>query len=167
MRPLLRLMVALLILGLQVEAQAHQLRATITTALLNARTGNIEVMHRFFSHDAEHALALITGRAADLVDDREDRMRFAVYVHERFALQGVGATLAPLELVGAELEGDFLWVYQRTPMPPGLTGLRARFGALRDVWADQVNTLNVECQRQVRTLTFAGDADWLEVELPR
>ncbi len=167
MRPLLRLTVALLVLGLQIEAEAHQLRATITTALLNPRTGDIEVMHRVFSHDAEHALALITGRAADLVDDQEDRMRFAVYVHQRFTLEGVGASLAPLELVGAELEGDFLWVYQRTPITPGLTGLRARFDVLRDVWPDQVNTLNVERQRQVRTLTFAGDTDWLEVELPR
>lgn len=140
------------------ESAAHQLRAAITTVLFNPRTGNIEVMHRFYSHDAEHALALITGETADLLDDAGDRMDFARYVHQRFELDGMGAPLAPLNLVGAEAEGDFLWVYQRTPLVPQLTGLEVRFDALRDVWRDQVNTLNVERDGQVHTLIFAGDA---------
>lgn len=159
------LLVVLLTLCLAEPSQAHQLHAAITTVLFNGRTGDVEVMHRFFAHDAEHALGLLAGRKADLLDSPADRLRFAVYVHERFELEAVGATLQPLTLVGAELEGDFLWVYQRTPEPPGISGLVARFDALRDLWPDQVNTLNVERNGTVRSLVFAGDAGALRVDL--
>jgi hypothetical protein len=139
-------------------AHAHQLKAAISTALFNPRSGDIEVMHRFYSHDAEHALRTITGRGIDVLDDPADRMRFAVYVHERFELTGIGAELEPLSLVGAELDGDFLWVYQRTPVPQaGLEGLEARYDAMRDLWPSQVNTLNVERGGRVRTLVFDTD----------
>lgn len=98
-------------------ATAHQLKVAITTALFNPRSGDIEVMHRFYRHDAEHALGVITGAGADIVDSERDRLKFAVYVHDHFALRGIGADLEPLTLVGAELDGEFLWVYQRTPHP--------------------------------------------------
>jgi hypothetical protein len=145
----------------------HQLRAAISTLLFNPRTGDIEVMHRFFSHDAEHALSLMTGEAADLLDDAEDRMRFAVYAHEHFAISGVGTNVEPLDLVGAELEGEFLWVYQRAPAPQDLNGLVVRFDTLRSVWPDQVNTLNVEREGRVQTLKFSGDDATLRVDFPR
>ena len=164
-RSLLRRGVAVVLaVGLAAPGHGHQLRAAITTALFNPRSGDIEVMHRFFLHDAEHALGQITGRRIDLVDSAEDRLRFAVYVHERFDLHGNGARLEPLTLVGGELDGDFLWVYQRTPAVPGLTGLTVRSDALRDVWADQVNTLNVERDGTVRSLVFAGDRQALRVD---
>lgn len=137
--------------------RSHQLKAAISTALFNPRTGNIEVMHRFYSHDAEHALRLLTGDSADLIGNQRDRLRFAVYVHEQFDLGALGADLEPLTLVGAELEGDFLWVYQRTPIPPQIDGIEARFDALRELWPSQVNTLNVERNGAVSTLTFDGD----------
>lgn len=38
------------------QLQAHQIKAAITTVLFNQRTENIEVMHRFNLHDAEHAV---------------------------------------------------------------------------------------------------------------
>ncbi|MEQ8484900.1 MAG: hypothetical protein RIB46_11105 [Pseudomonadales bacterium] len=128
--------------------------------LFNPHTGQIEVMHRFFHHDAEHALTLIEGGQHDLIDSAADRARFAAYVHARFEIAGVGADLAPLALLGAELEGEHLWVYQRTPAVDGLTGLDVRFDALRDVWPDQVNTVNVERGGSVRTLVFAADSVW-------
>lgn len=143
------------ILMLAGGVRAHQLHAAITTVLFNPRTGNVEVMHRFYRHDAEHALRL-GGGAADLLDNPADRARFASYVHERFGLSGIGAELEPLTLVGAELDGDFLWVYQRTPEPEELQGLSVRFDALRDLWPEQVNTVNVERDGTVRTLTFRG-----------
>jgi len=73
-------------------ACAHQMRAAISTVLFNPRSGNIEVMHRFYSHDAEHALELLTGAPADLVDKARDRLKFAVYVHEQFTLGGEAPT---------------------------------------------------------------------------
>mgnify|MGYP003700807461 FL=1 len=157
-------MVFLVVVTATPPAQAHQLKAAISTVLFNERTGDIEVMHRFYSHDAEHAVGLITGGAADLVGDVTDRMRFAVYVHEHFRLTGIGAAVAPLELVGAELDGDYLWVYERAPQPAGLAGLAMRFDALRELWPSQVNTVNVERDGRVRTLVFDADDTVLRLE---
>ena len=42
------------------QAVAHQQKIAITTVLFNPRTENIEIMHRFNLHDAEHA---VLGRA--------------------------------------------------------------------------------------------------------
>lgn len=136
-------------------AHAHQMRVAMTTVLFNDRTERLEVMHRFFLHDAEHVVTDLAGRGADLFASAEDRQRFAVYVHERFTLaEGEGGKL-PLALIGSEIEGDSLWVYQAANYPARpLTGLTVDQRALCDVWPDQVDTVNVERAGRVHTLTF-------------
>ena len=37
-------------------SMAHQLKSSVTTVLFNQRTHNIELMHRFYLHDTEHAV---------------------------------------------------------------------------------------------------------------
>ncbi|MCB1685575.1 MAG: DUF6702 family protein [Pseudomonadales bacterium] len=153
-------------------ADAHRLRVAITTLLFNDHSGRIEVMHRFYLHDAEHALTELMGRGADLFDSVEDRQRFAVYVHERFEL-GVlddSDTLngnkspdenvrpLPLRLIGAEIEDDSLWVYQAIALPATpISGLQVSQRALQDIWPDQVNTVNIERKGRISTLTFRAD----------
>ncbi len=160
-----RLTLLLLATLLAPAALGHQLKAAITTVLFNERTQRIEVMHRFYSHDAEHALKLLSGADADIVDSNDDRLRFGVYVHERFELHGDQGAL-PLTLRGVELDGDFLWVYAAAPMPDPLpASLTIAHGALRDVWPEQVNTVNVEQAGTVATLTFRGDRRRQRLEL--
>ncbi|MDG1816469.1 MAG: hypothetical protein P8H22_10245, partial [Glaciecola sp.] len=38
------------------SVSAHQQKSGLTTVLFNPRTNNIEVMHRVYMHDAEHAV---------------------------------------------------------------------------------------------------------------
>ncbi len=69
-----------------------------------------------------------------------------------------------LELRGTELDGEFLWVYQTVAFPAlRLSGLQISHRALRDIWDDQVNTVNVEHTGSVRTLTFRGAATRLSL----
>ena len=125
----------------------------MTTVLFNERTQRIEVMHRFYLHDAEQLEIL--GPGADIIDSKQDQLRFGVYVHDRFLLYTSAAVPIPLTLKGVELDGDFLWVYQASPLPePALTGLQVEHQALRDQWEDQVNTVNVEYAGRIQTLTF-------------
>ncbi len=142
---------------LATPSQAHQMRAAMTTVLFNERTERIEIMHRFFLHDAEQVVGQIAGRGADLVGAADDRQRFGIYVHERFEIYAPDGEQLPLELRGTELDGEFLWVYQTLPFPAlRLSGLQISHRALRDIWDDQVNTVNVERTGSVRTLTFRG-----------
>lgn len=139
------------------QLQAHQMRAALTTVLFNERAERIEVMHRFFLHDAEQVVGRITGQSADLLGAADDRQRFSIYVHERFEIYAPDGAQLPLELRGAELDGDFLWVYQSLPFPaPRLSGIQISHRALRDIWDEQVNMVNVERAGSVHTLTFRG-----------
>ena len=130
------------------QAVAHQQKIAITTVLFNPRTKNIEIMHRFNLHDAEHAVKAMFKKTADILDDKDTQARFASYVANRFVLFDAQNDSLPLNLVGFEVEGKHFWVYQETAQPPalgspgrsaGLSGLaRApparRAGGGKDPW---------------------------------
>jgi hypothetical protein len=136
---------------------AHQLQVAMTTVTFKARTGSIEVIHRFYVHDAEHAMSAISGRRADIMTEESVQQQFGQYVSENFQLRDQDNERLPLSLVGLELEGDFLWVYQETPIPGNLAKLTVVNPVLLDLLPAQVNTVNVECGKELSTLKFSGD----------
>ena len=135
---------------------AHQQKESITRVLFNTRTGNIEVMHRFLLHDAEHASRKLFGDASDLLSSAADRNRFEDYVHRRFSLADQTGEALALTPVGNELDNRFLWVYAETAIPDDVTALTLSHDALREVWPDQTNLVNVERDNVVRSATFNG-----------
>jgi hypothetical protein len=141
-----------------VPAVAHQQKAAITKVLFNPRTGNIEVMHRFYLHDAEHAVRQIFGKDTDIIGTTETQSLFADYVGERFALKN-GDVELPLSPVGFEIERAFFWVYQETPMVADINDLTIKHNALRDVWPQQINTVNIEGLDEIKTATFSGSVE--------
>lgn len=156
---------SLLALLLAVPGVAHQQKEAITRVSFNARTGNIEVMHRFLLHDAEHASGELLGKGADLLARAEDRDRFEAYVHERFELLDQNERPIDLTPVGNEVEAEFLWVYAEAPIPPELTALTISHRALRDVWPDQINLVNVERDEEVKSALFSQGSDAITVRL--
>lgn len=147
------LLIALLPLA---QLAAHQQKEAVTTVLFNARTGNIEVMHRFLLHDAEHAVREIFGQSADLLGSAEDRGRFEDYVHQRFSIEDQDGVTIELTAVGNELDSRFLWVYAEAPIPEDLTAMTLTHDALRDLWPEQANLVNVERGSDVKSATFVG-----------
>ena len=133
---------------------AHQQKESLTRVLFNPRTGNIEVMHRFLLHDAEHASRKLFGSEADLLASAADRDRFEDYAQARFSLRDQDGDTIPLVSVGNEIDGRYLWVYAEAPIPGGLTALTLSHDVLRDVWPEQVNLVNVERDKTVRSATF-------------
>lgn len=150
---------------LAAPAAAHQQKEAITRVLFNPRTGNIEVMHRFILHDAEHASHQLLGISADLLGSQADRNRFEAYVHARFELRDQDERLIELTPVGNEIEHGFLWVYAEAPIPEGLRALTISHRALRDVWADQVNLVNVEQDASVKSALFSEGSDAITLQL--
>lgn len=157
----LAFLLSALLLG-AAPVQAHQMKSAISKVLFNPRTGNLEVMHRFYLHDAEHAVKHLQHKKADLLNDAESRQHFADYVAQHFALrvilaaptikaQAMPPTVKPLQfrLLGAELDGRFIWVYQETPLPVQLPlqqelQLEVQHTSLMELWPSQVNAVNVE-----------------------
>lgn len=145
-------------------ASAHQQKMAITTVLFNPRTHNLEIMHRFDVHDAEHAVKEIFDGDADIMQSKKTQSDFANYVIERFAIYNMQKKELPLAFVGTELEGKYFWVYQETPAPADLEGMYIQHNALRDIWHKQTNTINVEGMGDIQTLTFTDSTELLSVE---
>lgn len=147
---------------------AHQQKTAVTRILFNESTGNIEVMHRFFIHDAEHAAGVVFGESQNLMESSEARRLFSNYVMNRFAvaaedLQGKTTEL-DLQYVGEEIDGQFLWVYQETGQLQNINALSVVHVALRDVWPDQANLVNVERDGEIHSMSFTDSAESLRVE---
>lgn len=154
---------ALLLLMASTSSWAHQQKLSLTTVLFNPRTENIEIMHRFNLHDAEHAVKALFSKTADILDDPDTQKQFAEYAAERFSLlNNEGESLA-LKLVGFEIDGKHFWVYFETQQPPALKGLKVKHDALRDLWPTQINTINIEGKGDLKTLTFSENVELLEV----
>ncbi len=148
---------------------AHQQKTALTRILFNANTGNIEVMHRFFIHDAEHAAGVVFRQPQRLLESAESRELFSSYVINRFAIEttdseGLSAELA-LAYVGEEIDGQYLWVYQEAKDLGDVKALTVVSMALRDVWSDQTNLVNIEKDGQIYSLTFSDSAEMLSIQL--
>ena len=156
----------ILMLGLLFAApysSAHQQKSAISTISFNPNTHNIEIMHRFRIHDAEHAVKHIFGKDADIIDSKKTQKQFNDYVNNHFSMFASGNDLK-LMSVGYESDGQFFWVYQETPEPPALENLSIGHNALRDIWENQVNTINIEGKGQLQTMTFSDSVELLEVK---
>ncbi|MDG1708711.1 MAG: hypothetical protein P8H03_08105 [Emcibacteraceae bacterium] len=166
MKKLYSLVLAIIITGaLTAPVFAHQQRAAMTKVLFNKNSGNLEIMHRFYLHDTEHAVQMLFDKKADIRNSADTRELFANYVGNRFAIKPLNGEELELKPVGHEIERIYFWVYQEVKAPDDIEGLSMIHNALRDIWTDQVNTVNVEGRGDLRTATFEGDVELLSVEL--
>ena len=144
-------------------SSAHQQKSAISTVSFNPNTHNIEIMHRFRIHDAEHAVKHIFGKDADIIASTKTQKQFNDYVNKHFSMFTDGNALK-LTSVGYESDGQFFWVYQETTEPPALKNLSIQHNALRDIWESQVNTINIEGKGQLQTMIFSDSVELLEVK---
>jgi hypothetical protein len=144
---------------------AHQQKEAVTRVLFNPRTANIEVMHRFLLHDAEHAVRKLLDSEADILGSEATRQAFAAYVYERFSIADQDGNVIALSGVGKEIDGRFIWVYQEAPISEGISALRIRHGALRDLWPEQVNLVNVERNGNLASARFQGSSDEITLDI--
>ena len=149
---------------ISLQLSAHEMKSAVTKVLFNQRTGNIEIMHRFYVHDAEHAVKKLLDKSADLLAKQSTRDSFALYVSSHFQLKNDQQDLK-LSLVGNELDGRFFWVYQEVAIPKQLKQLQLRHDSLQSLWQDQVNVVNIEGRGKVKTLKFTPSQQWQQVQL--
>ncbi|WP_019676227.1 DUF6702 family protein [Arsukibacterium perlucidum] len=160
MRRLLNLLLLACCCG---QLAAHEMKTALSKMLFNQRTGNIEVMHRFYVHDAEHGVKQLFDKNADLLNNQHTQQQFDQYVAEHFSLSSLAGEPIALSLVGGQLDGRFYWVYQEAAIPKKLTGLRLKHSSLQALWPAQVNTVNIEGIGGVKTLSFDNKTSWQQI----
>lgn len=146
-------------------AHAHPQKAAITTIEKNERSGRVEIVHRFSQHDAEHAAHLFGARAESIITSDKAQKAYADYVLSTFEIHDPSGKEIKLEQVGYEFEGGYFWIYQETNIPELTDELTVRYSALFDVFSDQINTVNIELDGEVKTLTFSKHSQQAKVSL--
>jgi len=160
----------LLLLSINISLSfGHVQKTAVTRILFNPETSNIEVMHRFLIHDAEHAAQQLFGAGQDLLGSEDSRMLFSSYVINRFSVEAelADGSRLPLELdyLGAEIDGQFIWVYQEAAIIDGIESFSMVNMALRDVWPDQSNLVNVEREGRIFSALFDAGSEVKNLEI--
>jgi len=147
------------------SVSAHQQKMATTTVSFNHRVNNIEVMHKFYLHDAEHAVRDLFDPSADMLGSKATQDSFAEYVQTHFAIEVNGTKKLPLKFVGLELDGKYIWIYQETAIPKQVAELSISNGALQELWPAQLNLVNIEGKGELQSLLFSESDRWLKVSL--
>lgn len=138
-------------------AEAHQQQEAYTTLLFNPRSGNLEISHRFYSHDAEFVLSRHLQEPVNLTSSIEQRAEFLRYVAEAFEVRFGDQQPALLTNIGSELEGQYIWVYQEIPIPADICVLTVKMIAFHEIWPHHANHINVEVKSGVQSARLTGD----------
>ncbi|MCL1096016.1 DUF6702 family protein [Shewanella kaireitica] len=161
----MKLIIAVFIGLISHSVCAHQQKMATTTISFNHRVDNIEVMHKFYLHDAEHAVKDLFDPSADILSSKATQNSFAEYVQTQFAIETNHSKKLPLKFVGLELDGKYIWIYQETAIPNRVTGLSISNGALQELWPAQLNLVNIEGKGELQSLLFNNSDQWLNVSL--
>jgi len=148
-----RLALALLLCGACAFAQAHRFQAGLAEISFNHNSGSVEVVHTYMAHDIEALLAGIAGRQVDL-SQPEDEAMLRAYVEQRFYLQGTDGARLPLKWVGMQAGVDSVVVYQELEKTALAQVALVHDEVLSDVLPRQANTVNINTDGAVRSLTF-------------
>ena len=153
-----RFAIAIALLGIFLTAIAHREPGSLTTIKWNEDSERTEITHRLHAHDAELGIGAVQAIPDLSVLNLEGRAYIALYIEDRFQIVGTGGELE-LELIGAELAGDHVLVYQeysgRLPAK-----IKVRNDILRDAYPAQINQVNIEDGDSAHSLIFDDDDEW-------
>jgi len=153
---------------LSFSVNAHQQKEAYTTLLFNERTNNLEIMHRFYLHDIEHAINSLEANNKNSDEKKIDNSNtplkiFSAYIQDHFQLRSIDDNVIELDYVGVEIEGKYLWVYQElslSNLDRNLKALKLNMTALQEVWPKQINHINIEKNGVVRSARLNKDQAW-------
>ncbi|CAN5168693.1 hypothetical protein BH10PSE1_BH10PSE1_18200 [soil metagenome] len=152
-----RLALALaLTLGLSVAgpASAHKGHAGLTVVEIDPAGGGVTVVHRFYAHDVEPALASLAPDAQPSLDDPQAVAALEAHLATRFRLDVDGVRI-PLHHTGDSLTGDNVRVDLAGERAPGpVRQVRVDVDFFPDVYDNMEMQVNVRVAGVTRTAVF-------------
>ncbi|MEM8935722.1 MAG: DUF6702 family protein [Pseudomonadota bacterium] len=150
-------------------AHAHRQHATLTSIDWNERARVIEVIHRFHAHDVIDGLITLGLIETPSMQSIRAQARFALYVEETFLLENAAGDALALDMVGVEMDGDYILVYQEAPLTAPPSVLSVQCGFFHDVFDDQTSYVNMRIAAETVTHIFEdgetiGRADFSTLE---
>ena len=152
MRQHLTLLAALAGLSLvTAPSQAHRMHAGVTEIAVNARTDQVEIIHRVFAHDLMTAFDLSEMDAATYLATPEGLAATGEYASALFRMANGEGELFALDYIGAEADGEYAWIYFSMAAPDDRTAFIVDNDILAETFDDQVMMTNLRFASQVRT----------------
>ena len=139
------------------SAYAHRLHAGLTDISINEVTGELEVVHRLFTHDLYPAIGFNAIDDTELYQTREGLLRLGAYAAARFSMRIEGEGPMPLRFVGAEPDGEFTFFYFVGEAPEPGRSVIIDNRLLVDFLPSQSNLTNVRRGEDVQSLTQGPD----------
>lgn len=141
-------------IGFTPQSFAHDAPRVETVVTLDD-TGEVEVTHTLQLSAAQRLLF-----NAGIIDKNDmtglrARAQAALYSSERFELIADGKTI-PLNILGAELGGGHLYIYQTGSLDALPKTWSAKNSILRDLSPRFDNVINVPTEDGIRTIVFSG-----------
>ena len=148
---------AIALLCVSTAASAHRFHFGMTDISYNERTNSTEIVHTYTAHDIEALLLNLYGRQFDLSDlDDQDVLR--KYLERQFWIAAPDATRLPAKWIGMTVDANSVVIYQEIENTPLTRTATIRQGVLIDFLPEQVNTVNLNADGAVRSLTFSRKA---------
>ena len=158
----IRLMLACALAGAAGSGWAHRVHAGIADIAFNQKTGSVEIVHTYMTHDIDALLATAAGRQVDL-GKPEDEALLRRYIDERFYLVGKDKSRLPLKWVGATVGAESVVIYQELESTSLEQIAQMHNAVLTDFLPRQANTVNITREGVTTSLVF--DSKTLERRL--
>ncbi|MEO1014115.1 MAG: HupE/UreJ family protein [Pseudomonadota bacterium] len=138
-------------------AHGHNAAFTLTSVEWNPQAASLEVIHRLHAEHALEAIHAAGGSQSETLDKVEGLARLGLYVEQRFSLTDAAGAPLPLEFVGAQTQGEFVFVYQEIPLPIPPPAVTVASQLMKDLPGEHVNHVNLRIAGAVGTLIFGRD----------
>jgi hypothetical protein len=133
---------------------AHRVSSALTTVVWVESEKSFEITHRLHLHDVQAALRNVIAGPSTTIFSLEGQAELILYVSEAFEVSGDSGEPIALTPLGAEVEGDYVYIYQEASLdnlPNTITILDLTF---LDIYGPQENQVNVEYDGTVQSLVF-------------
>ena len=158
---ILRLTLGVAILFFGAQAFAHRQHHVWTEIERNPNTGLIEISHRFHIQDGLHILQNKGPDAAELpIESVEALAHLALYVDQHFGLwpRCDNTKIRSLELIGAGIDDDFIYVYQEIDLAGQLHELSFSNTLLQDIEPYAASFVNINSAAGQYIYQFTSDS---------
>ncbi len=144
----------LFVVALPPGASAHRYHTSVTRLEYNAEERLAEITVQTFADDIEAALSKRSGAGNVRLDGNKKTNALVLeYLRTVFEIKSGDAEL-DLQWIGMELKGYSVWIYLQAKAPEGLAKTSLRNKLLFDLFADQVNIVNVLNNGKRASLVF-------------
>ncbi|WP_417492159.1 DUF6702 family protein [Maricaulis sp.] len=132
-------------------AAAHRVHAGVTEVVISAATGELQITHRVYGHDLIEALGIEPVDEEAWLTSAEGLAAVGNYAQTHFRIgEGDGRLMEPV-YVGAELDGEIIWIYFTAAVPQDRSAFLVDNDLLANSFEDQVMMTNITIDSLVRT----------------